>query len=287
MRFRFIRDQENQHRVQTMCRVLKVSRSGFYGWRNRGCSARTQANQQLLTRIEHIHRQSRENYGAFKTWKALRSEGQSCWRHRVARLLRMHGIEAKRMRRFRSGYAARQVEVPPANNLLERNFTAHAPNQVWVGDATFIPTREGWLILAVLIDLYSRQVVGWSMGRQLNRHVVTDALMMAIKHRRPAAGLIHHTDQGAVYGTASYREIQKQHGIVPSMSRKAQCLDNAVAESYFSNLKNELTWHCNFKDRDEARAAIFDYIELFYNRERLHETIGYVSPMEYERRLGP
>jgi putative transposase len=125
------------------------------------------------------------------------------------------------------------------------------------------------------------------MGRQLNRCLVTDALMMAIKHRRPTAGLIHHTDQGAVYGTASYRAILKHHGIVPSMSRRAQCLDNAVAESYFSNLKNELTWHCNFKDRDEARAAIFDYIELFYNRERLHETIGYVSPMEYERRVSP
>jgi transposase InsO family protein len=286
MRFCFIRDQQGQHRVQTMCRVLKVSRSGFYDWRNRGCSARAEANQQLLTRIQHVHRQSRENYGAFKTWKRLRGEGLTCGRHRVARLRRMHGIEAKRMRRFRSGYAARQAEVPPAGNLLERNFTAHAPNQIWVGDATFIPTREGWLILAVLIDLYSRQVVGWSMGKQLNRHLVTDALMMAITHRRPAAGLIHHTDQGVVYGTASYRQIQKQHGIIPSMSRKANCLDNAVAESYFSNLKNELTWHCNFKDRDEARAAIFDYIELFYNRERLHETIGYLSPMEYERKSG-
>lgn len=283
MRFRFIRDHESEHRVRTMCRVLNVSRSGFYAWRNRGCSRRAQANVDLLNRIRQIHRTSRENYGAIKTWLALRNEGVMCGRHRVARLRRANGIEAKRMRRFRTAYALRQVEVPPASNLLDRNFTAQAPNQVWVGDATFIPTQEGWLILAVLLDLYSRQIVGWSMGRTVNRKLVTDALMMAIHQRDPAPGLIHHTDQGAAYGTASYRAILRHHGMVPSMSRKAQCLDNAVAESFFSNLKNELTWHCAFKDRNEARLAIFDYIEVFYNRERIHQANGYLSPMAFER----
>lgn len=282
MRYRFIRDHQSQHCVRAMCRVLEVSRSGFYSWRNRGCSRRAQANVELLSRIEQIHTGSRENYGAFKTWRVLRAEGYFCGRHRVARLRRAHGIEAKRMRRFRATYAIREVEVPPAPNLLERNFSAQSPNQVWVGDATFIPTQEGWLILAVLVDLYARQIVGWSMGRTLNRHLVTDALMMAIHQRRPAAGLIHHTDQGAAYGTASYRAILKHQGMVPSMSRRANCLDNAVAESFFSNLKNELTWHCNFKNRDEARTAIFDYIELFYNRERLHQTNGFVSPVMRE-----
>lgn len=285
MRYQFIRDHERQYAIRSLCRVMKVSRSGFYEWRDRPISTRAKANAALLSCIRQVHERSRENYGAFKTWRALRMTGQTCGRHRVARLRREHGIEAKRMRRFRSGYAARHTEgIAP--NRLYRNFKADSANRVWVGDTTFVATREGWLQLAVLLDLHSRQVVGWAMHSVLNRSLVINALMMAIESRRPRPGLLHHTDQGVLYSSAAYRAILDRHGLIQSMSRKGNCHDNAVAESFFSNLKNELTWHCDFKTRDEARAAIFDYIELFYNRERLHGTIDYVSPSMFESRVG-
>lgn len=286
MRYGFIREHTSSFRVTTLCRVLSVSRSGYYAWRTRVPSARVSANAGLLTHIREIHARSRENYGAVKTWEALLDAGEECGRHRVARLRQRHGIQAKRLRRFRSGYAARNSE-PAAPNLLNRDFVASAPNRVWAGDITFIATREGWLHLAVLLDLYSRRVVGWSMGATMNRALVIDALTMAIEHRRPAPGLIHHTDQGVLYATSAYRAILTQHGMIASMSRKGDCYDNAVVESFFSNLKNELTWHCRYQNRDEARAAIFDYIEVFYNRQRLHQTLDYVSPVRYEEQVGP
>jgi transposase InsO family protein len=190
------------------------------------------------------------------------------------------------MRRYRSGYAQRNSQgIAP--NHLQRNFQAAAPDRVWVGDGTFISTREGWLYLAVLVDLFSRKVVGWSMSSRMNRQLVIDALMMAIEQRRPRPGLIHHTDQGVVYGTSAYRAVLAAHDMVPSMSRKANCRDNAVAESFFSNLKNELAWHQTFDTRAQARAAVFEYIELFYNRQRIHQTLDYVSPVRYEERRGP
>jgi putative transposase len=286
VRYHFIREHENAFRVTAMCRVLKVSRSGFYDWRTRALSRRVKANASLLTRIRAIHDRAHENYGAVKTWRALRDMGERCGRHRVARLRQIHGIAAKRLRRFRAAYAARNNDAP-APNLLARDFSAPAPDRAWVGDMTFIPTRAGWLHLAVLLDLYSRRVVGWAMHERANQRLATDALTMAITHRRPAPGLIHHTDQGVLYAAAAYRAILTEHGMIASMSRKGNCHDNAVAESFFSNLKNELTWHCTFQSRDEARAAIFDYIEVFYNRQRLHETLDYVSPMRYEEGVVP
>lgn len=281
MRYHFIRGHDHKFRVSALCRVLGVSRSGYYGWRTRPASARTQANARLLQHIRQIHVRSRENYGTAKTWQALTDAGVSCGLHRVARLRQAHGIEAKRMRRFHSAYAARHSDTT-APNLLNRDFTATAPDRVWVGDITFIATREGWLHLAVLLDLYSRRVVGWAMGNQQNRQLVIDALTMAIAHRRPRPGLIHHTDQGVLYATSAYRAILTHQEMIPSMSRKGDCYDNAVAESFFSNIKNELTWHHDFRHRDEARAAIFDYIEVFYNRQRSHQALDYVSPVRYE-----
>ena len=283
MKYQFIRDHAERHHVSTMCRALKVSTSGFYDWCSRTPSLRERADAALLEQIREVHRSSRENYGYVKTWRALRTAGVSCGRHRVARLRRAHAIEAKRMRPFRSGYAQRNSQGL-APNLLQRNFQVEAPDRAWVGDGTFISTREGWLYLAVLVDLFSRKVVGWSMGRQMNRQLVIDALMMAIEQRRPQPGLIHHTDQGVVYGTSAYRAVLEAHQMVPSMSRKANCYDNAVAESFFSNLKNELVWHQTFDTRADARTAVFDYIELFYNRQRLHQTLDYVSPAQYEAR---
>lgn len=265
-----------------MCRALGLSRSGYYDWRTRCLSDRTQANARLLDRIRAIHAASRENYGIRKIWRALIAAGESCGRHRVARLCSAHGIQAKRLRRFRSVY--RSEARPAAANLLERNFHVAQPDRVWAGDMTFIPTREGWLYLAVLLDLYSRRVVGWAMGAKMNQALANDALTMAIEQRQPPPGLIHHSDRGVLYGTAAYQAILHYHGMIQSQSRKGDCYDNAVVESFFANLKNELTWHCRFATRDEARAAIFDYIEVFYNRQRLHETLDYVAPVRYEER---
>jgi putative transposase len=283
VRYACIREHEGEFQVTTMCRALRVSRSGYYDWRVRTPSPRAQANAHLLSRIRHLHAQSRENYGTRKLWRALLAAGIACGRHRVARLCAAHGIQAKRMRRFRSVYASEQR--PAAPNLLNRDFHAQTADRVWAGDMTFIPTREGWLYLAVLIDLYSRRVIGWAMSSKMNQALANDALLMAIAHRAPKAGLIHHTDRGILYGTASYRAILNHHDMIQSQSRKGDCFDNAVVESFFANLKNELTWHCRFQTRDEAKAAIFDYIELFYNRQRLHETLDYVTPVRYEERV--
>jgi len=282
VRYAFVRAHAGEFRVRSLCRVLKVSRSGFYAWCHRAPSRRSLANQALLQRIREIHVSSRQAYGTIKTWEVLREMGERCGRHRVARLRRAHGIEANRLRRFRSRRAAYN-SMPPAPNLLNREFQTKLADRVWVGDVTFIQTREGVLYLAVLLDLYSRRVVGWAMSSKINQPLVTDALQMAIERRQPAAGLIHHTDQGVIYAGSGYRAILQTHGMIPSMSRKGDCYDNAVAESFFASLKNELTWHRTFQSRDQARSAIFDYIEVFYNRQRLHQTLGYVSPARYEQ----
>jgi len=274
-------DHRHEHRITAMCRVLRVSRSGYYAWTTRPESPRTTANRQLLAHLRNIHARSREAYGATKTRRALRDEGLDCSRNRIVRLRQVHGIVAKRVRRFRLARAARNNE-PAAPNLLDRYFRIDSPNRAWVGDITFIPTREGWLHLAVLIDLCSRKVVGWAMSDRQNRPLAIDALTMAIERRHPAPGLIHHTDQGILYASAAYRAILKAHGMIASMSRKGDCYDNAVAESFFSTLKNELLWDRDFRTRVEARSALFEWIEVFYNRERLHQTLDYVSPVRYE-----
>lgn len=281
MRYQFIADHERDHRVSAMCRVLEVSRSGYYDWKTRPECARNRENRKLVARLQAIHVRSREAYGIVKTCRALREEGRAIGHNRVARLRRLHGIVAKRVRRFRLARAARH-QAPAAPNRLDRNFTVSRPDRVWVGDITFVPTREGWLYLAVLLDLYSRKVVGWAMGDRQNRQLAIDALTMAIDRRRPAPGLLHHTDQGLLYATPDYRAILKAHHMLPSMSAKGDCYDNAVAESFFSGLKNELLWDRDFRTRSEARSAIFEWVEVFYNRERLHETLDYVSPVRYE-----
>lgn len=283
MRYQFIRDHEPEHGIGAMCRVLKVSRSGYYGWRARPESPRSVENRMLLTHIRTIHARSRETYGVVKTHRALREAGIGCGHNRVARLRQINGIVARRVRRFRLARAARQ-SLPPAPNLLDRHFHADRADRTWVGDVTFVPTREGWLYLAVLIDLYSRAVVGWAMGERQNQQLVIDALAMAIERRRPAPGLLHHTDQAVLYATAAYRAILQRQHMIASMSRKGDCYDNAVAESFFSGLKNELLWGRDFRTRSEVRSAIFEWIEVFYNRERLHETLDYVSPVRYEER---
>jgi putative transposase len=281
VKYQFIKAHRERYRVERMCAALDVSSSGFYEWVKRPESARSGENRRLLKRIQAIHRDADENYGAYKTWRALRSAGERCGRHRVARLRRENGIEAKRVRRFRAASAARNT-VPAAPNVLDQDFRAERADRAWVGDITFIPTRRGWLYLAVLVDLYSRRIVGWSMGERINQSLVCGALKMALEQRRPAPGLIHHTDQGAQYTASAYQAMLKAHDLVPSMSRKGNCYDNACAESFFSTLKNELVHHRDFHDREEARMAIFAFIELFYNRRRSHEYLDYRSPEQFE-----
>jgi putative transposase len=283
MRYRFIHAHRMEHHLTWLCRTLGVSRSGYYAWRTRPISARATANARLLEQIRELHQQTKARYGAVKLWRALQLAGVRCGRHRVARLRRQHGLMAQRVRRFRMMHERHEF-APPAPNRLQQVFVAPAVNRVWAGDLTAIATRAGWLYLAVVLDLYSRRVIGWAMSTKPDQHVALQALRMAMAHRRPQPGVIHHSDQGALYTSIAYQRLLVQHGLVSSMSRKGNCYDNAVVESFFSTLKNELVHEQRFPAHEEAQAAVFEFIEVFYNRQRLHQTLGYVSPMQFEAR---
>ena len=277
MKYDFMRSHADQFSLTGMCRVLSVSRSGYYAWRCRGPSAHQREDLTLTAHVRRIHNASREAYGTRKVWKTLVAEGIACGRNRVARVRRENGIEARRRRRFKvTHYARRHKNTAP--DLLRRKFQAEQPNQCWVGDVTFISTRQGWLYLAVLIDLHSRMVVGWAMSDRNDEPLVSAALRMAITHRQPAAGLIHHTDRGVLYSSRNYRRLMAADGLLASMSRHGDCYDNACAESFFSSLKNELVHGEAFATRDAARVAIVSYIEGSYNRKRLHQALGYRIP---------
>jgi transposase InsO family protein len=281
VRYAFIREHAKRFRVASLCRALCVSRSGYYEWFDRPESPRSIEDRHLLEKVRTLHLQSREAYGAFKTWRVLRARGIACGRHRVAKLRRRNGIEALRKRRFRVMTEHHKLPAP-APNMLAQNFNVSRPNRVWAGDMTLIPTGTGWLHLAVILDLYSRRVVGWAMGNERNQALSISALRMAIEQRHPRHGLIHHSDRGSAYVGADYRSQLLRIGAVASMSAKGNCYDNAVVESFFGNLKNELVHHRRFLSREDARAAIFDYIEIFYNRQRAHATLQYLCPVDYE-----
>lgn len=282
MKYAFIQRNEGTFKRRRMFRVMGVSPSGYYDWRNRPECKRSREDKELLTQIKRVHDENRECYGGVKTWKALNQEGIDCGKHRVARLRRAYDIEAKRRRRFKVTTRSKHRHwVAP--DLVNRYFHAERANQVWAGDVTFIATRKGWLYVAMLLDLYSRKVVGWSMSNRNDQSLVLNALQMAIERRQPPAGVIHHTDRGRLYAANEYRQVMMDHEIVPSMSRKGDCYDNAVSESFFSTLKNELIYDRYYDNREKARSDIFEYIEVFYNRQRLHQTLGYKSPMEYEK----
>ena len=268
--------------VGVMCDVLDVSRSGFYAWRERPESERESESVRLATLVEKIHEESRKTYGVARMHAELRALGEKCGRHRVARLMREKELHGRVRRRYRTTTKA-DARHPVAPNLLERDFSAQRPDQVWVGDITYLWTREGWLYLAVLIDLYSRIVVGWSMSERMPVGLTLAALDMAVRRRRPAAGLIHHSDRGSQYTAKAYQKRLREFGGRPSMSRKGNCYDNAVAESFFHSLKTELMDEFPFDTRSQARAKVFDYIEVFFNRRRRHSTLGYVSPAEFEQ----
>ena len=281
MKYAFMQEQREEFELKRMCQVLQVSRSGYYDWARRQESNRSQRDRTLLKEIRKVHEETKEAYGANKTWRTLNQSGMACGKHRVARLRRQAGIEARRKRKFRLAYKARNT-APAPPNLLRWPFKADYPDQVWVTDVTFVPTRSGWLYLAVMIDLHTRVVVGWSMKDRPNQELVNEALMMAAEQRRPKPGLIHHSDQGVLYSSGSYLALLEKYGMLRSMSGKGNCYDNAVAESFFSSLKNELVHHCNFTTRDQARSEIFEYLELFYNRKRLHQSLNYQTPIKYK-----
>jgi putative transposase len=284
VRYAFIRTQERAYRVTRLCHALAVSRSGYYAWRDRPRSARAVEDQRVLHLLRQIHQEMREEYGAIKLWREATRRGIRCGRHRVARLRKLGRLETKRVRRFRVIVEHHQLP-PPAPNLLQQSFATTGLNRVWVGDFTMVATRAGWLYVAVLLDLYSRRVIGWAMRSRPDQHLTLDTLAMAVRQRRVRAGLIHHSDQGAQYSALLYQRRLAEMGITPSMSRKGNCYDNAVAESFFSTLKNELIHHQIYHTRDDASREIFAFIEGFYNRQRLHQSLGYLSPMQFERQV--
>lgn len=269
--------------VTILCKALDVTRSGYYAWLGRGKSSRERTNEELSVRIVEIHKASRGTYGCPRIQAELKSQGHRVSRRRVARLMRNQGIRVRRRKRWTPRTTDSNHRLPVAPNLLDRAFERSAPNQAWVGDITYVRTDEGWLYLATLLDLYSRKVVGWSMSDKIDRHLVLGALEMAAFNRKPAAGLIHHTDRGSQYASGDYREALDRNGMIASMSRKGNCWDNAVAESFFSTLKTELSGA--YKTHADARRAIFEYIEVFYNRKRRHSSLGYLTPAEFEARF--
>ena len=284
MRYQAISENVARFPIGLMCRCLTVSKAGFYAWRDRPLSSRAKANARLLAFVTVTHAQSRQTYGSPRIHAALRAEGVEAGRHRIARLMRSHGIQAKTRRKFKATTQSNH-NLPVAENILDRGFSVNQPDTAWAGDITYIWTQEGWLYLAVLLDLFSRKVVGWALSDRIDRHLVLQALDQAIVTRKPSPGLLVHSDRGSQYASDDYQKRLTDKGLICSMSRKAECWDNAVSESFFGSLKQELTYHETYATRDEARRAIFEYIEVFYNRQRLHSTLGYMSPMTFEANI--
>jgi len=282
VRFGVIQTEKAMYPVRVLCRTLLVSASGFYAWCRRGLSLRAQEDAALKVEIRAAHAASGKRYGSPRIHADLKADDQHVGRKRVARLMREEGIEGQRKRRFRVTTDSRHSH-PVAGNQLNRNFTASAPNKIWVTDITYIWTREGWIYLAAILDLFSRRVVGWSMDSSIDRTLALDALGMALKTRLPEPGLLHHSDRGVQYASTEYQSQLRERGMVCSMSRKGDCWDNAVAESFFSTLKAELIHRNDYVSRSQAYASVFEYIEVFYNGRRRHSALGYVTPVEHEK----
>jgi len=271
--------------LDLICRVLEVSRSGYYSWQERPESDRAKRREELALRIQRVHEDNRRVYGSPRVFKELKLQGQSVCENTVADIMKERNIRAKTKRKFVPRTTDANHERPIADNVLDRQFQAELPNQKWTVDITYIPTGEGWLYLAGVIDLCSRKIVGWSMADHMETSLVSDALTMALVHRRPEQGLLHHSDRGVQYASDDYQHLLRSSGMEVSMSGKGDCWDNAVMESFWSTLKTELVHHEEFATHEAARAAIFEYIEVFYNRKRLHSSLGYQSPEAFEASL--
>jgi putative transposase len=279
-----IRAEKANFPVAFMCRQLGLSPSGYYAWEKRPVSRRRQEDERLIPKIRDSHRSSKGTYGSPRVCDDLRDQGETAGRHKIARLMRENGITARPLKKFRKTTDSNH-SFPVAPNLLERHFEADAPDQVWVSDITYIWTARGWAYLAVIVDLFSRRVVGWSLENHMRTELVLKALEMARGHRNIPPGLIFHSDRGVQYASNEFREKLAEHGIIQSMSRKGDCWDNAVAESFFATIKRELVRKCLWLNQKAARVGIHEYIEVFYNRRRKHSTNGNLSPVEYERRF--
>ena len=284
MKFGFVDEHRQVWPVRVMCAVLGLSASGYYAWRGRPESQRSVANRELTEDIRLIHAESSGCYGSPRVHATLRRHGRRVGRSRVERLMRRAGLRGLAALPRRARTTNSRHGYPIAPNRLARTFEAAAPNQVWLADLTYIPTGEGWLYLAAILDLHTRKIVGWSMRQTLHTEIALDALNMAVERQRPAPGLIHHSDRGIQYAAEAYRSALARSGITPSMSRKGDCWDNAPMESFFHTLKTERVHHRVYATRDQARRDLFGYIEGFYNPHRLHSALGYISPAEAERK---
>ncbi len=281
MKFAFIRAHQADFPVGLLCAILKVSRSGFYAWKQRPPSSQAQRREQLVEQIRAVHKENRSVYGSPRIHHELKSQGVACCQNTVAKLMRQAEIRSKARRPFVVKTTDSRHHHPVAENTLAREFYPGKPDTVWASDITYIPTAQGWTYLAVVIDLCTRMVVGWATATHLRAELACDALRMAWTQRRPKGELLHHSDRGVQYASDAYQTLLAKHGIEVSMSRRGNCYDNAVAESFFSTLKRELTHHERYVDRAEVHRSLFDYIEIFYNRQRRHSTLGYRTPAEY------
>lgn len=285
MKFAFIEEHLRSYPIKTVCSVLEVSRSGYHAWLRRPVSSRTRRRQELAAKIKAVHGENRGVYGSPRVYRALMAQGESVCQNTVADIMKERQIRAKSKRKFLPRTTDSVHHQPVAGNVLDRQFDAPLPNQKWAADITYIPTDEGWMYLAGVIDLCSRRIVGWSMADHLRVELVSDALKMALARRQPQAGLLHHSDRGVQYASEDYMDLLQSHDMEPSMSGKGDCWDNAAAESFWATLKTELVNHEHYATHEEARASIFEYIEVFYNRKRLHSSLGYQSPEAFEASL--
>jgi len=278
-----MQQEKASHHIATLCRVLGVSSSGYYAWCDRPLSMRARTDQALLDQIQAIHERSRGTYGTPRIHAELQAQGVRCGRKRVARLMREANLIGAQRRRYR-GTTRQDRQAVPAPDLVQRDFTASAPDRLWVADITYVATGEGWLYLATVLDAWSRRIVGWAMGDTLRTELVVDALNMAVWNRRPAAGVVHHSDRGAQYTSLTFSRRCRDAGLTPSMGSIGDAYDNALAEAFFASLETELLMRHRFATRKAARLALFDYIEAFYNSHRRHSALGYLSPAQFERR---
>lgn len=291
MRFQFIHSHARIFHITTMCRVLKVSKAGYYAWRARPLATRVTEDRRLRARIRVIYEEAKGRYGSPRVYQELRALGLACGKHRTARLMRTEGLKAKSARRFRTTTQSDHAH-PPAPNVLKRDFAVPEPTPavataapVWMADITYLPTGEGWLYLAVVLERDTRRVVGWALRPHLGQELARSALEMALQHHRPAGGGVHHSDRGVQYASHTYRRRLREAGLTVSMSRRGNCWDNAVVESFFGTLTKELLLTELFPTRDAARRGVFEFIEVWYNRRRRHSALGYRTPAEYAEEL--
>jgi putative transposase len=283
VKYAFIRSHRRIWPAQVLCRILQVARSGYYAWTvKRRRSRRRDKRARMYSAMRRVFLESRRTYGSPRVHKELLAQGYACCVNSVARWMKAHELRAKTQRRFRVKTTDSRHDEPIAANHLRRRFQQPAANRVWVSDISYVPTQEGWLFVAVMLDLFSRRVIGWSMGEGLAAPLVTEALKMALRRRSPEAGLMIHSDRGVQYACGAYRKLLEHHEVIGSMSRRGNCYDNAVMESFYKTLKSELVYHEKYQTREEARQSIFEYIEVFYNRQRRHSALGYLSPEAFE-----